>query len=72
LAELNIEDEEDDESEAEEEEDDMDPILAERRRRRKQQDRLRRTAGEPEKPDIQEILKMQPAFLSMLRMVLAD
>lgn len=67
-----MEDEEDDDSEAEEEEDDMDPILAERRRRQKRQDRLRRSDGEPEKPNVEEILKMQPAFLSMLRTVLAD
>lgn len=68
---MNIEDDEDD-SEEEEAEDDMDPIDAERSRRRKQQDRLRRSAGEPEKPPIEEILKMQPAFLAMLRSVLAD
>lgn len=59
-------------SSSEEADDELDPIAAERRRRRKQQDRLRRSAGEPEKPEITEILKMQPAFLAMLRMVLAD
>lgn len=72
LAEMNIDDDEDTDSEDEEAEDELDPIVAERRRRRKQQDRLRRSAGEPEKPPIQEILKMQPAFLAMLRNVLAD
>ncbi|KAK5084271.1 hypothetical protein LTR05_005347 [Lithohypha guttulata] len=72
LAELNMDDDEDMDSEEEEAEDDLDPIAAERRRRSRQQDRLRRSAGEPEKPPIQEILKMQPAFLAMLRTVLAD
>jgi len=72
LAELNMEDEEDDDSEEQEAEDQLDPIVAERRRRAKKQDRLRRSAGEPEKPPIQEIVKMQPAFLAMLRTVLAD
>jgi len=52
--------------------DDLDPIAAERKRRAKKQDHLRRTAGEPEKPDVTEILKLQPAFMSMLRMVLAE
>lgn len=72
LADLNIEDEEDMDSEEEEAEDDLDPIVAERRRRRKQQDRLRRSAGEPEKPPVEEILKLRPPFLAMLRTVLAD
>ena len=72
LAELDIEDDEDGDSEEEEAEDELDPIVAERRRRAKKQDRLRRSAGEPEKPPIQEIVKLQPAFLAMLRTVLAD
>jgi len=72
LADLNMEDDEDDDSEEEAAQDDLDPIAAERRRRAKKQDRLRRSAGEPEKPPIQEIVKMQPAFLAMLRNVLAD
>ncbi|KAK5953258.1 hypothetical protein OHC33_005826 [Knufia fluminis] len=72
LAEMNIEDDEDDDSEEEEAEDELDPIVAERRRRAKKQDRLRRSAGEPEKPPIQEIVKLHPAFLAMLRNVLAD
>ena len=71
LAELDIEDEEDD-SEDEEADDELDPIQAERKRRRRQQDRLRRSAGEPEKPPIEEIVKLQAAFIAMLRNVLAD
>lgn len=67
---MNIEDDTD--SEEEEAEDELDPIVAERRRRQKQADRLRRSAGEPEKPPIVEIAKMHPAFLAMLRNVLAD
>ncbi|ODH13254.1 hypothetical protein ACO22_07445 [Paracoccidioides brasiliensis] len=52
--------------------DDMDPIALERKRRAKLQDRLRRTAGEPVKPDIKEILKLRESFGAMLRMVLDD
>lgn len=49
-----------------------DPIGAERKRRSKRQDRLRRTAGEPTKPEINEVLKLQDSFKGMLRRVLAD
>ncbi|EQK98388.1 hypothetical protein G6O67_007191 [Ophiocordyceps sinensis] len=65
----------DDGSESEEEaekEDELDPIEAERRRRAKQQDRLRRSAGEPVKPDVSEVHKLKDNFLVMLRQVLAD
>ncbi|KAH7162773.1 hypothetical protein B0J13DRAFT_19008 [Dactylonectria estremocensis] len=65
----------DDGSESEreaEEEDELDPIEAERRRRSKRQDRLRRSAGEPEKPSITEVHKLKDNFLVMLREVLAD
>ncbi|KAL8387779.1 hypothetical protein RB595_009678 [Gaeumannomyces hyphopodioides] len=61
----------DDEEEAEIQ-DELDPIEAERRRRAKQRDRLRRRAGEPEKPAIAEVHKLRENFLSMLRMVLAE
>jgi HAMP domain-containing protein len=54
------------------EEDDLDPITAERRRRVKKQDQLRRTAGEPVKPEVQEILKLSESFNAMLRQVLAE
>ncbi|KAI5465937.1 hypothetical protein BGZ63DRAFT_411381 [Mariannaea sp. PMI_226] len=47
-----------------EEEDELDPIEAERRRRSKRQDRLRRSAGEPEKPVISEVHKLKENFLS--------
>lgn len=71
--ELRISDEEDDEDTDEEEAaDDLDPIQAERRRRKKAQDRLRRTAGEPVKPEVQEILKLREPFLAMLRAVLSE
>jgi hypothetical protein len=63
---------EDDSSEEDEAEDDLDPITAERKRRLKAQDRLRGKAGEPQKPVVTEVLKLQPSFLSMLRQVLAD
>ena len=52
--------------------DELDPIAAERKRRAKRQDRLRRTAGEPVKPAVTEVPKMMPAFVVMLRQVLAD
>ncbi|KAL2444727.1 hypothetical protein ABEF95_017186 [Exophiala dermatitidis] len=71
--ELRISDEEDDEdTEEEEAADDLDPIQAERRRRKKAQDRLRRTAGEPVKPEVREILKLREPFLAMLRSVLSE
>ncbi|SPN97095.1 probable membrane coat complex Retromer, subunit VPS5/SNX1, Sorting nexins, and related PX domain-containing proteins [Cephalotrichum gorgonifer] len=66
-------DNEDDESDSEEdEEDEEDPIEAERRRRAKKRDGLRRRAGEPEKPPVSEIHKMQENFIVMLREVLAE
>jgi hypothetical protein len=73
LMDLRISDEEDGEdSEDEEMEDDLDPIQAERRRRRKAQDRLRRSAGEPVKPEVSEVLKLREPFLAMLRAVLSE
>ncbi|KAI9798402.1 MAG: hypothetical protein M1833_004796 [Piccolia ochrophora] len=71
LQDLNISDESTS-SEEDSEADELDPIASERRRRAKKQDHLRRTAGEPRKPDVSEVLKLQPSFLAMLRMVLAD
>lgn len=52
--------------------DELDPIAAERRRRSKAQDRLRRSAGEPVKPDVVEVPKLHPGFLAMLRNVLSQ
>ncbi|ETI26545.1 hypothetical protein G647_03322 [Cladophialophora carrionii CBS 160.54] len=73
LMDLRISDEEDEiDSEEESAEDDLDPISAERRRRKKAQDRLRRSAGEPVKPEVSEILKLREPFLAMLRAVLSD
>ena len=65
-------DEDDSSSDEDEAHDELDPIAAERRRRSKAQDRLRRTAGEPQKPVVTEVLKLQPSFLAMLRQVLAE
>ena len=64
-------------SESESEEDDVedgnaDPIAGERKRRAKVADKLRRSAGEPVKPEIKELDGLKDGFLSMLRMVLAD
>ena len=73
LHELNISNAEDDSSSDEEEAaDELDPIAAERRRRAKAQDRLRRSAGEPVKPEVVEVLKLRDSFLSMLRTVLSE
>ncbi|EXJ77942.1 succinate dehydrogenase (ubiquinone) flavoprotein subunit [Capronia epimyces CBS 606.96] len=73
LLELQMSDDEDEQDTDEEEaEDDLDPIQAERRRRKKAQDRLRRSAGEPVKPEVTEILKLREAFLTMLRAVLSE
>ncbi|PIG81061.1 PX domain protein [Aspergillus arachidicola] len=72
LEDLAISDAESDPTDELDEEDDLDPISAERRRRVKQQDQLRRTAGEPVKPEVQEILKLAEPFGVMLRMVLAE
>jgi chromosome segregation ATPase len=70
---LRISDEEDEfDSEEESAEDELDPISAERRRRKKAQDRLRRSAGEPVKPEVSEVLKLREPFLAMLRAVLSD
>lgn len=60
-----------DEGETTDEEEDADPILAERQRRMKAQDRLKRTAGEPKKPDISEVYALHEDFVAMLRGVLA-
>ena len=49
-----------------------DPIAAERHLREKQKERLRRTAGEPQKPPVQELNKLMPGFLTQLRKVLAE
>ena len=67
---------EDESSEEEEDEDEEngggDPIAGERKRRKKAQDRLRRTAGEPVKPEVKQLGAMREGFLAMLRMVLAE
>lgn len=76
LDQMDLEDmayEEESESEGElEAEDEMDPIDAERMRRAKRQERLRRNAGEPVKPVVEEVHKLKDNFLVMLRMVLAE
>ncbi|SMQ45922.1 unnamed protein product [Zymoseptoria tritici ST99CH_3D7] len=72
LQDLDMGDEDDDEDSESEDDDGEDPIGAERKRRQKRQDMLKRTAGEPIKPEIQELHKMMPSFLAMLRMTLAE
>ncbi|KAL8690086.1 MAG: hypothetical protein Q9224_004491 [Gallowayella concinna] len=53
-------------------EEDANPIAAEQKRRAKKQDHLRRTAGEPVKPQVKQLKLLREGFLAMLRMVLAD
>ncbi|KXT14643.1 hypothetical protein AC579_3679 [Pseudocercospora musae] len=72
LADIDMNDEYEDEETDSDEEDEADPIEAERKRRRRRQDMLKRTAGEPLKPEITELHKMMEPFLSMLRNVLAE
>lgn len=72
LEDLAISDAGSDASDEGSEDEELDPIALERRRRGKKQDRLRRTAGEPIKPEIHEIDKLADSFGSMLRLVLAD
>jgi hypothetical protein len=56
--------EEDESSDEDEEDDELDPISAERKRRARKQDHLRRTAGEPVKPEVVEVDKLKESFLS--------
>ena len=62
----------DDSSDEGEEEEELNPIDAERKKRARKQNHLRRTAGEPEKPEVQEVNNLRESFLAMLRMVLAE
>lgn len=72
LEDLAITNEESDEDDESTDDDELDPIMAERRRRAKKQDHLRRSAGEPVKPDVKEVYKLEDAFGAMLREVLAE
>lgn len=49
-----------------------DPIEAERKNRARAAEKLRRKAGEPKKPSIEELYKLSDGFNSMLRNVLAQ
>lgn len=71
LQDMNYEDEDEDEDE-DEADDELDPIEAERKRRAKKRDNLRRSAGEPQKPEIEEVSKLKESFLAMLRMTLSE
>ncbi|KAL2814958.1 hypothetical protein BJX63DRAFT_420566 [Aspergillus granulosus] len=56
-----------DDLDAEDEAEELDPIAVERKRRSRKQDQLRRTAGEPVKPEVTEILKLSEPFGVLLR-----
>lgn len=64
-------DDEDEEGSETDEEEEVDPIKAERNRRRRHAERLKRSAGEPKKPEIAEVYRMEDAFVNNLRRVLA-
>ncbi|KAF2682672.1 hypothetical protein K458DRAFT_390594 [Lentithecium fluviatile CBS 122367] len=73
LQDLELDDDGDDESEESDDDEDItDPIEAERKRRTKTAEKLRRKAGEPIKPPIEQLTKLHPSFVSMLRSVLAQ
>lgn len=72
LADLQSDSESDGEEDDDVEDGNADPIALERKRRAKVADKLRRSAGEPVKPEIKELDGLREGFLSMLRMVLAD
>ncbi|KAK6504104.1 hypothetical protein TWF506_002316 [Arthrobotrys conoides] len=73
LADLAIDDAEMDEDLAfEEEADDADLIAVEQKRRNRQAEILRRTAGQPVKPPIEELHKMGDIFLVALKNVLSE
>ncbi|PBP21599.1 PX domain protein [Diplocarpon rosae] len=72
LQDLEYADDEEGSSDEESADDELDPIVAERKRRARKQDHLRRSAGEPVKPEVVEVRKLRESFLSMLRMVLAE
>ncbi|KAJ4297077.1 hypothetical protein N0V88_003994 [Collariella sp. IMI 366227] len=61
LDEMGYDDDSEEEAEAEAD-DELDPIEAERKRRSRRQDRLRRNAGEPEKPEVEEVHKLKENF----------
>ncbi|KAL2854882.1 hypothetical protein BJY01DRAFT_231824 [Aspergillus pseudoustus] len=56
-----------DDLDAEDEAEELDPIAVERKRRSRKRDQLRRTAGEPVKPEVTEILKLSEPFGVLLR-----
>lgn len=61
-----------DDSEDMDDADVADPIEAERKNRARAAEKLRRKAGEPQKPPIVELYKLSDGFNSMLRNVLAQ
>lgn len=73
LADLELDDDATDSEEEEADDEDIaDPIEAERKKRALTAEKLRRKAGEPKKPQIEELYKLSPSFVTMLRGVLAQ
>ena len=56
----------------EEETDEGDLILMEKKRKARELELLRRTAGQPVKPKIEELQKMKDNFITELKQVLAE
>lgn len=71
LAEINHQSSDSDEDEIDDGAE-ADHIASEKKRRARMADRLRRRAGEPEKPLVTELDGLKDGFLAMLRMVLAN
>ncbi|KAK8203968.1 hypothetical protein IWZ01DRAFT_522045 [Phyllosticta capitalensis] len=72
IEDLNLDDAESETYSDEDSDDDADPIVAERNRRARRAEQLKSRAGEPQKPQVVELKKLHPAFLNMLRSVLAE
>jgi len=71
LADMEEADDDLDSDEDEEDENMGDPIATERKKRKRRTEYLKARAGEPQKPRVEEIIKLGPPFLNELRQVLA-
>ncbi|KAK7530526.1 hypothetical protein IWX49DRAFT_377318 [Phyllosticta citricarpa] len=72
IEDLNLDDADSETYSDEESDEDADPIIAERKRRARRAEQLKSKSGEPPKPQVAELKKLHPAFLNMLRSVLAE
>ncbi|KAK8164339.1 hypothetical protein IWX90DRAFT_255762 [Phyllosticta citrichinensis] len=72
IEDLNIDADDSETYSDEDSDEDADPIIAERKRRARRAEQLKSKSGEPPKPQVVELRKLHPAFLNMLRSVLAE